>query len=463
MLKVPDEADQVLVAKAYEAEQQHVFDHWDALDDAARRALLDQLRGIDLKLLKRLSRLIDEGAATSSILDGLGTDPVAPARRAELERRGWAELEAGRVACLTVAGGQGTRLGWEGPKGTFPVGPVSGKSLFALFAEQVLATGLRAGQPLRWLLLTSQENRGQTEDYFRANAWFGLDPAQVRFLVQRELPAADPAGRLILAERGRIAMSPDGHGGTLRALETSGALDELVAGGVTQLFYFQVDNPLCRVACPAFLGAHVEEGAQVSTKVVRKTDPDEKIGLVVQRNGRAAVVEYSELPPDAQRAREPDGRLVYRAGNTAIHLFDVGFLARLAGDGFELPYHVARKAVPFVDGDGNVVVPDKPNAIKFESFIFDLLPEAERHVTFEVEREEEFEPLKNKSGAYSPETVRAALSARAARWLAQAGHAPPAGARCEVSPRTALDAAALALALERGGLDLTPRDGAISI
>ena len=457
MLKLPDERDQVLVAKVREAGQEHVLAHWDGLDPAGQRALLDQLGEVDLRQVARLARLIDEKhAAPTGELSPIPLLEPDAARRSALAERGWEALRAGKVAVLLVAGGQGTRLGWAGPKGTYPVAPVSGKSLFQLFAEQLAATSHQAGVRVPWLIMTSRENRAETEAYFKDRGWFGLPPEQVRFLVQKDLPAVDAGGKMLLAEPGKIATSPNGHGGTLEALRSSGALDDLAAAGCEHLFYFQVDNPLCRVADPVFLGAHLEAGADVSTKVVEKTDPAEKIGLMVQRDGRPAVVEYTEMSPAQQALRDPDGRLTYRAGNTAIHALSLAFLARLASEGFELPWHLAHKAVPFVDAGGQLQQPAAPNAWKFEMFIFDLFPQARSHVALVVDRAEEFEPLKNKSGPYSPETVRQAQSERHRRWLERAGRRVEAEA-VEVSPLVALDAEELARKLPE--LDLRPIGG----
>lgn len=461
MLKVPDEVDQILVAKTYEAGQEHVFDFWEELSGAERRALLDQLGSIDFQLLGRLAKLIDAEPPPPTGVQGIPTEPVTGERRAALEARGWEALRAGKVACLVVAGGQGTRLGWDHPKGTFPVSPVLEKSLFQLFAEQVLAISRRAGAPLHWYVLTSRQNRAETEAFFAEHDRFGLPADQVTFLVQREVPTVDARGKLLMTGKGEIAMNPDGHGGTLRALRDARAIQDMVDRGVETLFYFQVDNPLCRIADPAFIGAHLEAGAEASTKVVRKVDPSEKIGLVVEREGKATVIEYSELSRPEQERRDESGQLVFRAGNTAIHAWSVAFFQRLVDAGYELPYHVARKAVPQVGPDGVVSTPDEPNAIKFETFIFDLLPEAKGHVAFEVERAEEFEPLKNKSGPYSPATVRRAQSERAARWLERAGHAPAPGVTYEISPLTALDPDELKAKLP--GLDLTPRDGKVAV
>ena len=258
------------------------------------------------------------------------------------------------------------------------------------------------------------------------------------------------SGRILLAERGRVALSPDGHGGVIRALERCGALAEMAEGGIRTIFHLQVDNPLIAIGDAGFLGLHRRAGAEMSSKVVRKTDPAEKVGLVVVRDGRQEMIEYSDLPDDLAERRAADGGLELWAGSIALHLIDVAFAARLAGGGGRLPFHRARKPVPYVDESGSRIEPDVANAVKFEQFIFDALPLAERALVVETDRETEFEPLKNASGPASPETVRARLSDVYAGWLEAAGVAVPRGANglpvhpIEVSPLVALDAAELA-------------------
>lgn len=436
--------DQTLVERIRAAGQGHVLAFLPELDQPGRRRLLDQLHEVDLAQLVRLAALVGAPA-------GGPAEPIAPppleepdfTRRRELRELGWEALRAGQVACLLVAGGQGTRLGWPGPKGTYPVAPVSQKTLFQLFGEQLYATSLRSGRAIPWYVLTSRENRAETEAFLRSHDLFGLAPEQVRFLVQKDLPAVDGRGCMLLAQKDRIATSPNGHGGTLEALQSAGALARLQEEGIEHLFYFQVDNPLCRPCDPLFLGAHIAGEADVSTKVVEKTDPGEKIGLVVLRGERPGVVEYSEMSPAEQQRRDPDGKLSFRAGNTAIHVFSRAFLQGLTLGGFELPYHLAHKAVPYLGEDGLFVDPPAPNAWKFETFIFDLFARAERHVALVVDRAEDFEPLKNKSGPYSPDTVRRAQSERHRRWLAAAGREVSA-ARVEVSALVALDPEELA-------------------
>jgi UDP-N-acetylglucosamine/UDP-N-acetylgalactosamine diphosphorylase len=373
---------------------------------------------------------------------------------------GEAMLSAGQVAVVVVAGGQGTRLGFEGPKGTFPIGPVSAASLFQIHCEKILALARRHGRPIPLYIMTSPDNHEITSRYFAEHENFGLE--RVRLFVQGEMPAVDKAkGKILLAEKGHIALSPDGHGGTLAALAAPGdggepsCLDEMREQGIRTIFYFQVDNPLVHIADPAFLGLHKKANAEVSFKVVEKVQPDEKVGVVVDVGGRPTVIEYSDLPKELAERREADGSLELWAGSIAIHVFERSFIERIVSRA-ELPFHRAVKKVKFVDETGKLIDPETPNAVKFETFIFDALPLAERYAVVECDRAIEFEPLKNATGPDSPASVRQRMSDIFAGWLEGAGAVVPrrsdgsAPFGIEISPLFALDAAELKAKVEPG-------------
>ncbi len=349
-------------------------------------------------------------------------------------------LRQGRVAIFLVAGGQGTRLGYPGPKGCFPISPVKQKSLFQLFAESILALRRRYAAALPWYIMTSQENNGATCAFFKEHAYFGLAPDSVRFIIQKENPSLDLDGRLIISPENRIFKNPNGHGGSLTALKDSGALADMAARGIDEIFYFQVDNPLAKIADPLFIGAHVAGRAQMSTKVVPKVDPGEKVGIIGRINGRLGCIEYSELSQAGIKERLPDGRLRFSSANIAIHLLNRGFVEKLTADpDFQLPYHIAVKAIDALGPDGEQ---KRIEGIKFETFIFDALGFAERSVTLEVSRDKEFSPVKNAAGSDSPDTARAALCALHRSWLAASGKlaALTDDLAVEVSPLYALDA-----------------------
>lgn len=432
--------------------QSHVLAGWDAFEPDRRAALVAQLAGLDLAELDALYRRKDEPHAVLPPRDRIAPVPLLPAAAtADEVARGEAALRAGEVAALVVAGGQGTRLGSDLPKGMYPVGPVSGATLFRVHAEKVLALSRRYGKSLPLLVMTSPATHAETEAYFRAERFFGLAERDVVFFQQGTMPAVELAtGRLLLERPGALFLSPNGHGGTLTALNETGLLAALRARGVKHVFYFQVDNPLVKVCDPGFVGRHVAAGAEASSKVVVKEQPGEKVGILAAIDGRCGIIEYSDLPAEMAVEREPDGRLRFRAGSPAIHLFSVPFLERVTARGTGLAYHLARKKVPYYDpAAGRIVEPAEPNALKFELFVFDALPMADRWLAVETPRAEEFAPLKNATGPDSPETVRAGLVALHASWLERAG-VPTHGHPVEVSPLFALDEAELRARMPAG-------------
>ncbi|MDG3002598.1 UDPGP type 1 family protein [Paludisphaera mucosa] len=451
--------------------QEHLLRSWDDLDEEARKVLAEEIESIDFDQLDRLiAEHVRGDAAATDLNDDLvrpidvvrmpQTDGERAARRRATEA-GEEALSAGEVGVVLVAGGSGTRLGFAGPKGTFPIGPVSSASLFQIHAEKIVALGSRYGKQPPLYVMTSPENHDVTVRYFEQHDRFGLD--HVRFFVQGQMPAVDLAtGKVLLAGPGRIAMSPDGHGGTLTALAgpgdagcTPSCLAEMGDRGVRTLFYFQVDNPMVEIADPTFIGLHRQAEAEMSFKVVEKMTPDEKVGVVVLVDGRPQVIEYSDLPKPLAEKRGEDGQLAYWAGSIAIHALETAFIERLVGV-HRLPFHRAIKKVPHVGPTGEVVKPAEPNAVKFEQFIFDALPEASRFVVVETERAVEFEPLKNAVGPDSPATVHQRMSDLFGGWLEQAGAVVPRRGdgtvpfAIEISPLFALDAHELKSKIEPG-------------
>jgi UDP-N-acetylglucosamine/UDP-N-acetylgalactosamine diphosphorylase len=456
-------ADDELMARYHAAGQGQVFHFWAELDGPQRARLAAQAAEIDLAEIARLHReLVQTKAGAGMDFARLQPPPVErlpehggdAALWARARARGEEALRAGQVAAFTVAGGQGTRLGYDGPKGTFAVTPVKGKSLFQVFAEKILAAGRRHGKPLHWFIMTSHANHGQTEEFFRANRCFGLDAGRVHFLRQGRMPAVDFSGKILLEGKAEIALSPDGHGGSLRALLRSGALDLMKTEGVTTLSYFQVDNPLVRCVDPAFIGFHLLRESEMSSKMVPKAYPEEKVGHFARYDGRLCVVEYSDLPMERQRERLPDGRLRFEAGNIAVHLLDREFVRRLAagGPGAELPFHRADKKIPCLDEAGNPLRPVKPNGVKFEMFVFDAIPHARNALVVETARADDFSPVKNADGVDSPRTAREDQLRQFARWLRAAGADVPVDASglphtaLEISPLFGDDAATVTAA-----------------
>lgn len=430
-----------LRARVDAAGQEHLFAFDDRLDDSGRARLHARLGAIDWDRVPAWAEL-----ALSNTPDHDAGGPIEPAPyypadehtpgstwdRAAYRAAGEELIAAGKVAAFTVAGGQGTRLGFDGPKGCFPGGAVTKKPLFACLAEGVLAASRRFGVTVPWCVMTSPLNHDATVAFFREHRWMGLGEENVIVFNQGVLPSFDLAtGRVLLAAPDEPATNPDGHGGSLRALAAGGALDELERRGVEHISYTQIDNPLVRVIDPVFLGLHAtapDSSAEMSSKMIAKTDPAEKVGLFCRRGGALGMIEYSDLDPALAQERGPGGRLRFNAGNPAIHALGLGFVRRLnnAPGGFALPLHRAVKKIPCVNPDtGEPVHPDEPNGVKLETFVFDALPMASKPLVLETLRVEEFAPIKNASGSDSAESSAALTTERAAAWLETAGVTVP--------------------------------------
>lgn len=449
--------EQELRALAEAKGQGHIFAFWDQLEPSRREALLEQVRRIDFDLMERLCReLLDQSGPKEPVelspaeIIPLPTTDEERRREDRARERGEELLRAGRVAAFVVAGGQGSRLGLDGPKGAFVIGPVTDRTLFQIHAEKIRALSRRHGRRIPWLVMTSEANHEDTREEFRRRAHFGLDEEDCILFQQGMLPAVDREGRFLLESRSRVFTAPNGHGGSIQAIHDSGALEALRSRGIDTIFYFQVDNPLVSICDPVFLGHHDLAAAEMSSKVVRKRDWREKVGVIGRRDGRLTVLEYSDLPEDDARATLPDGSLKYWAGSVAIHVLSVDFIAKLNRGGFQLPFHRAEKSVPHVDTSGEPRQPEGKNGVKFETFVFDALEAASRSVTVEARREEEFSPVKNAEGEDSPGTARRDLTEQALRWLEACGAEIEREAdgsfrgHVEISPLTALDREELA-------------------
>lgn len=425
---------QSLIQTFEQAKQGQVFEYFDQLDQAGKDKLLAQAAAIDLAEVDRLNRELVQGGQDAASVDLSGLEPASyeplPANGgdaslwAEAKALGEDALRAGRVAAFVVAGGQGTRLGYDGPKGTFPTSPVRQASLFQIFAEKIRYFSERYGKPIPWFIMTSVINHEATEAFFKENDYFGLNSSDVFFFKQGLMPAVNPEGRIMLEAMDSIALSPDGHGGSLRALVRSGAVAEMEKRGIDIISYFQVDNPLVRCIDPEFIGFHVKTGSKMSSKMLPKAYPEEKVGHFCYQNDRTVVIEYSDMPASMQEETDSEGNLRYLAGSIAIHILDREFVRRM-GEGKDestrLPFHRADKKIKTLDSQGCPYTPEEPNGIKFEMFVFDALPFAENPVIIETAREDDFSPVKNAEGKDSPKTCREDQLRQYARWLHAAG------------------------------------------
>jgi len=420
-----------LRAKLEEYGQGHLLSFIDDLSSEQQNQLISQIKQINFEELEELIEKYVLHKPETKIPENISPAPYFPevpeteeqkALYAEAEILGEKLLQNGKVAALTVAGGQGSRLGFDGPKGSYPVTPVKNKTLFQYFSESLLRAGQKYGAPVKWYIMTSAVNDQDTRNFFETNNYFGLSKDQVFFFTQGTMPAIGLDGKLLLSEKGSLALAPNGHGGTLLALYSSGALEDMKNSGVEHISYFQVDNPLVSVVNPFFIGLHALQKSEISARALIKTGPFEKLGNFCVVDNRLEIIEYSDMPDDLAQQRDDDGTLKFRAGSPAIHVISREFVERLTlGGRLQLPWHRADKKVPYIDKDGSSVVPPETNGVKLETFIFDAIPMADKTMILEAKREDEFAPVKNKTGVDSAESCKTMLIARDAKWLEEAG------------------------------------------
>ncbi len=437
--------------------QAHVLAFWDELDEAGRRRLGEQLAAIDFEQLAALYRHAGESQDWAALSRRAG--PAAAARTAErqitaveVKGRGTAALAGGKIGVLLVSGGQGSRLGFEHPKGMYPIGPVSGATLLEIHLQKALAAARRFGAEVPVYIMTSPATNDEQVAFLRDHEYFGLPRDDVYLFCQGTMPAVDAAtGRLLLAAKDSLFLSPDGHGGTVAALAASGALADMRRRGIEHVFYLQVDNPLAPICEAELIGYHLLAKSELTSIAVAKQTPQDKLGNFATIDGRMQVIEYSDFPDDVAERRDAAGGLVFWAGSIAVHVFAVELFERALATAGGLPFHVARKKVPFVDAAGNRVEPPQPNALKFERFIFDLLPMAENALIVEYPEEEVFAPLKNAPGAErdTAEYVQRLMIAEHTKWLLAAGTRVKEGVAVEISPLWALDAEGVAARPDR--------------
>lgn len=387
--------------------------------------LLQQLEEVDIATLKRQQELWETRNTPSSTQFSPYNDYRPSGNRTHI-KQGWSLIEAGKVGCLLIAGGQGTRLKFSGPKGAFPVSPIHNKTLFQLFAEKVHFAGKRCGRLLPIAIMTSTENHKETFAFFEEHNWFHLNPEQITFFSQGTLPLLNEKGALFLDHPNHLAVGPDGNGLALHHFFEKGIWSAWKEQGVEYVQMVLIDNPLADPFDAEMIGCQQKQRADVVVKCIEKTDPKEKVGVLVKKNTHLAVIEYSELSETEQEARDANGNLKHCCANISLFSFHLDFIKRIAKE--KLALHLAHKAVPMLNEKGESITPNTPNAWKFEHFIFDLLPYAEQYAVLLYPRKECFAPIKNASGNNSLQTVQQALIEKdKALYRQLTGKEPPQG------------------------------------
>lgn len=437
-----------------ECKQEHILQFWDELDENEQESFLKQLSTIRFKEVNGLFTKAQESLTEDVQKLDARMHPIPPeqfgseknADKEQIENYrsiGLEEISQGTVAVLLLAGGQGTRLGVTYPKGMYSVGLPSGKTLFQVQAERIrrvinLAkeeTGKKGN--VVWYIMTSGPTNATTKKYLDANNYFGLNKDDVNLFQQGLLPCFDFSGNILLEDRNRVALAPDGNGGIYRALADNHILDDMEKRGVKYIHVYSVDNILVKVADPIFIGYCIKKHAECGVKVVSKDGPNEAVGVVCKVDGKYQVVEYSEITDKTANLKDASGNLVFRAGNICNHFFTVDFLQRVAKQHeSELKLHVAKKKIPYTNDKGDQIKPSEPNGIKIEKFIFDVFQFTDKFVTWEVPRNYEFSALKNADSAKKdcPTTARNDLLRLHKSYIENAGGIVKQGVEVEISP-----------------------------
>eukprot|EP00455_Lapot_gusevi_P005025 TRINITY_DN12121_c0_g1_i4.p1 TRINITY_DN12121_c0_g1~~TRINITY_DN12121_c0_g1_i4.p1 ORF type:complete len:498 (+),score=152.57 TRINITY_DN12121_c0_g1_i4:59-1495(+) len=415
--------------------QGHVFKFWDSLNDQEKKELFYQAQKVNFDVI---SRIVAQAAQQEHDVKEAVIEPFAKTADATHnidDTKVWRDqgltlVAENKAAVILMAGGAGTRLGYNHPKGQYDVLLPSHKSLFEIQAERLQKIRQLAAQHsgkeiseihIGYYVMTSDGTHEETLNFWRNHNMFGLPEQDIFFFQQGVLPALDFNHKLIMENTHSLSWAANGNGGLFEGLHDSGALQDMQRRGVEYVHVFCVDNLLVRVADPLLYGFCLSHQVDCCNKTTEKTDPHEKVGVMCLRNGVAHVVEYSELPRALAEARQDNGRLQFNAANLAIHCFSLPFLLMMAERCRELPYHIARKKIPCVNEQGERVVPNAENGVKFEMFVFDCFRFASNPWAIQIYREEEFSPVKNAAGACSPATARADLSQLHSRYLTQAG------------------------------------------
>lgn len=388
--------------------QEHLLNFFEKLSEKEKVKLLNDILTIDFNQMQDLFELTKKG----EIFKDSKIEPISYIEKAKISEEdrkkyiqiGEEVIRSGKYAVVTMAGGQGTRLGHDGPKGTFDIGLASHKSIFEILCEKLKEARETYQVDIPWYIMTSEENNDDTKNFFEEHHYFGYPKNCVMFFTQGKLPMLDKEGKILLTEDGTIKQAADGHGGVFESMRRNGIIYDMISKGIEWTFIGLVDNVLAKIVDPILIGLTIDQKVLASGTSIVKRDPTERVGVYCKRDGKPGVVEYTEITKEMSEARDENGELFYGEANMLCNLFSIKVLDEIANN--KLAYHIAFKKAKYIDSKGNLIVPEKPNAYKFETFLFDAFGTLDDMAILRVKREEEFAPVKNAEGADSPETAR---------------------------------------------------------
>ena len=390
--------------------QEHILKQYDELDEAGKQELLGQIEVIDFSVLHNLNAEKNSNSVRGKFepLGAVTIDDIAK-NSDEYIKAGIETIKAGKAAAVLLAGGQGTRLGFDKPKGMFNIGVNKELYIFECLINNLMDVVKLADTWIPLYIMTSEKNHKDTTEFFKEKNYFGYDPQYIRFFIQDMAPSVDFSGKVLMESESKISISPNGNGGWFSSLVRAGLLDEIKEKGVEWLNVFAVDNVLQRIADPGFIGAVIKSGLQSGGKVVSKASPDEKVGVLCLEDGMPSIVEYYEMTEEMRTLLNENGELAYKYGVILNYLFNVAKLEEICDK--KLPVHIVDKKIPFMNDNGEYVIPTEPNGHKFETLVLDMVHMQDSCLAYEVVREKEFAPVKNATGVDSVDSARELLKA----------------------------------------------------
>ncbi len=383
--------------------QLHVLKYYDELSEIEKGTLLKQIEELDFGILKYSKENTTNQKGEISPLAAMQLPEIEEHRKRYTEI-GVEEIRKGKVAAVLLAGGMGTRLGSDHPKGMFDIGLTRPVYIFQRIIENMLDVVRQAGAWVHLFVMTSDKNHDMTVAFFEEKGYFGYSKDYIRFFIQDVVPASDYEGNVYMEERWKIATSPNGNGGWFSSMNKCGLLNIVREDGIEWINVFAVDNVLQRIADPCFVGATIDNGCVAGAKVVKKNSPDERVGALCLEDGRPSIVEYYELTDEMKMAKDADGNPAYDFGVILNYIFKTQTLVEIMDK--QLPLHVVEKQIPYMDDAGRHIEPDVPNGYKYETLVLDMIHQVDTCLAYEVEREKEFAPIKNATGIDSVETAR---------------------------------------------------------